>query len=80
MFRMYRGIDIQCRLALYAAGTTNPEPMWEQVVNGTNSFEVKVNALDPNPSFRSDSLKDLKAKFDELYFDLRDWKIGKINQ
>ena len=72
-----RGVDINCRVALYAAGSTNSDPMWEQWVSGTNDFEVKVALGDANQSLRNNSLKDFKAKFDRLYFDLGSWKTGK---
>jgi len=76
-FFAMKGIFIQCRLALYGAGSKQSEPLWEQEVTGTNGDKVKLNILNANGSFRNDSLADLKSNFSEFVIDLSDWKVGR---
>lgn len=69
-----KGISIKCELSLYLPGSAKSEPAWRDEVWGVNSDEVRVNFVNPNGSFRSDSLNNLKAEFSEFVLKLSGWK------
>lgn len=73
-FRIGTGIYVALRFSLYGAGDPLSDPIWEEEVGGSNDYEVRVNLLNANASFRANSLADLKKNLDLFGLELSEWK------
>jgi len=68
------GVYIAVRFSLYGARDKLSDPIWEEVVDGTNDDQVNVNLLNANASFRTNSLADLRRNLELFGLDLSQWK------
>ena len=68
------GVYIELRFSLYGRGDALSDPIWEETVGGTNDDQLRVNLLNQNASFRTNSLADLRRNLDLFGLELSQWK------
>ncbi len=73
-FRIGSGVYVALRFSLYGVGDPLSDPIWEAEVGGSNDDEVRINLLNANASYRTNSLGDLRRNIDLFGLELTQWK------